>query len=529
MCTGNSATAKKKKKATLAVKNVTVTVGGKVKIRISRKAKKAKYLFSTSNKKVATVNKKGRISAKKKGKARITVKEKLNKNTRLVGRIRVKVKAKKIKPSPAVTATPIPTATPTITPTVTPEPTPEPTPKPTPDVEPEYLLMEEKSLISTGNNARIKSVMKRAQKGEEVTLAYIGGSITEGTGATKSLNFTDCYARVSAEAFAERYGKDGGENVHFVNAGIGSTPSSLGAIRYKRDVLDKITTGNHPDILFIEFAVNDYDDCRDAYEGLIRRALKSGSAVVLVFSVFDYNWNKQGDYIPFGTHYDLPMVSVKDAIQDYAITGGFESDFAAWYFDDMYHPSSDGHKLMADCIMYMMYQIELEDADEDNIGDINEFAPKRTAAYEDIKMIDASVDISKVDAISALNIGGFSASDKNVHNQIYTDKDGKNISTFPYTWMHTTSSGSDSFKMTLNCQTMMVVFKLSSSTATGVAELYVDGEKKTTMSGYDSNGWNNTSTKFVFNNNEPGVHEIEIKMAPGSENKEFTLLALGYN
>lgn len=78
-----------------------------------------------------------------------------------------------------------------------------------------YESMKEASVFSTGNNARIKEVIKKARAGEDVTLAYIGGSITAGGLASPNSN---CYAQVSAKKFAAAYGKDGGANVHFINA-----------------------------------------------------------------------------------------------------------------------------------------------------------------------------------------------------------------------------------------------------------------------------------------------------------------------
>lgn len=46
-----------------------------------------------------------------------------------------------------------------------------------------YNEMIKNSLISTGNNVRIKKVIEKAKNGEDVTIAYIGGSITEGANA----------------------------------------------------------------------------------------------------------------------------------------------------------------------------------------------------------------------------------------------------------------------------------------------------------------------------------------------------------
>ena len=45
------------------------------------------------------------------------------------------------------------------------------------------------SVMRTGNTARLKKVIERAQAGEKITLATIGGSITEGAGAK---SYADC-------------------------------------------------------------------------------------------------------------------------------------------------------------------------------------------------------------------------------------------------------------------------------------------------------------------------------------------------
>lgn len=65
-------------KAKLVKKKLTLTVGQKKKIAIKSKKKKAKYSFKASNKK-ASVSKSGVITAKKAGKVKIAVKEKLKK------------------------------------------------------------------------------------------------------------------------------------------------------------------------------------------------------------------------------------------------------------------------------------------------------------------------------------------------------------------------------------------------------------------------------------------------------------------
>ena len=78
----------------------------------------------------------------------------------------------------------------------------------------------------------------------------------------------------------------------FIKAGVGGTPSELGMIRFDRDVL---RDGQQPDIVVIEFAVNDEGDETkgDCYESLVRKVLNLPwkPAVILLFSVFANDWN----------------------------------------------------------------------------------------------------------------------------------------------------------------------------------------------------------------------------------------------
>lgn len=157
-------------KAKLVKKKLTLTVGQKKKIAIKSKKKKAKYSFKASNKK-ASVSKSGVITAKKAGKVKITVKEKLKKKTRKVGTITVTIKKKIAQnttvpalntPTPVVTATPAasPSNEPTAEPTATAIPAPKVTPTPFPE-NPEF------SNIPNGYTAK-----NQANKGEVERFEY---------------------------------------------------------------------------------------------------------------------------------------------------------------------------------------------------------------------------------------------------------------------------------------------------------------------------------------------------------------------
>ena len=145
------------------------------------------------------------------------------------------------------------------------------------------------SLTNLGNTYRLKNAIEKAKNGEDVTVAYIGGSITEGD------NKPTCYAARSYDYFVETFAKNP-DKCHYVNAGISGTPSVLGSLRLENDVLN-----HNPDIVFVEYAVNDggEDIYYDAYESIIRACLEHESkpAIILLFARSSTVWMSE----PSGT------------------------------------------------------------------------------------------------------------------------------------------------------------------------------------------------------------------------------------
>lgn len=111
----------------------------------------------------------------------------------------------------------------------------------------------------------LRNVFARLKAGQPVTIAYFGGSITEGAGASKEEN---TYRARTTRWFREQFPQS---KITEINAAIGGTGSDLGAFRVGRDVLDK-----KPDLMFVEFAVNDggagTGQIIRACEGIVRQA-----------------------------------------------------------------------------------------------------------------------------------------------------------------------------------------------------------------------------------------------------------------
>ena len=65
------------------------------------------------------------------------------------------------------------------------------------------------SIVNMGNNYRFKTALDKAKNGEDVTFAYIGGSITVGEGASQRTTegFTKGYASYTNDFVNEYYAK----------------------------------------------------------------------------------------------------------------------------------------------------------------------------------------------------------------------------------------------------------------------------------------------------------------------------------
>lgn len=401
---------------------------------------------------------------------------------------------------PVLTETPEPTAT------TAPTATPVPTATPTPEID-WYQEMLDRSVMSTGNNARIKKVLEKARSGETVNVVTLGGSITEGGNASP---MSKGYAYLFAEEFAKTYGVNGGENINYVNAGLSGTPSSLGALRYERDVLEAL--GTKPDLLFIEFEVNDYAEATKghAYESIVYDVLSqdNDAAVVMIYSVRDDMWNVQNEHNPIAKYYDIPVVCMKDAISP-AITKKYMTKNK--YYSDSYHPNNYGHTVMKDCIMQLFRVIDAEEAEE-----MNEIPaePLKGREYVGTKLVDSATEGIQVKA------GSFTQVDTAVQQYQV-----KKQSSFPNNWKHDVSAGNEAFQMKLTCRKLLLNYKTGGNEF-GSAEVFVDGTLVTTLNG--SGGWNGSNVVLIVDGDTAAEHVVEVRMAEGQEDKTFTIYAFGY-
>ena len=105
----------------------------------------------------------------------------------------------------------------------------------------------------------LPNVLTKLKNGGPVVIAYLGGSITAAPG----------YRVQTEQWFRQQYPK---ARIKAINAGVGGTGSDLGVFRLQDDVLQY-----NPDLVFIEYAVNDGSDSATIHrsmEGIVRQIKK---------------------------------------------------------------------------------------------------------------------------------------------------------------------------------------------------------------------------------------------------------------
>lgn len=384
-----------------------------------------------------------------------------------------------------------------------------------------YQEMLRKSLVQTGNNARLKTAIERAKRGEDITIAFIGGSITQGAGAVP-IN-TKCYAWKTFEGLCSLAGKGVDENIHYVKAGVGGTPSELGMIRYERDVCRDGKVA--PDIVIVEFSVNDEGDETKGvcYESLVRKILAAENkpAVILLFAVFANDWNLQERLGVVGERYQLPMVSTRDCVveQFYQKSGEGKVVTKNQFFYDCFHPTNIGHQIMADGLVYLMREADRSLMDEDTL-DLASVPAVIGGAFEQVWLYDRS---SEAETVRILSAGDFAETDDELQG-VEMDRDLTQTKEFPYNWKH--MKGEKPFVMEICCTGLVMVNKDSGAPDAGCAQVFVDGEAVLSVDP-KVNGWTHCNPLICFQNRERRTWRVEVRMQPGDEDKEFTILGFG--
>jgi len=211
------------------------------------------------------------------------------------------------------------------------------------------IMIQILSLSCLAMSKGVGDFVKRAEKGENLTVVFLGGSLTWGANASDP-NRTS-YRGVIMRNLREQYPK---AHWNFVDAAIGGIGSTLGIYRLKRDVM-----AYNPDLVFLDFTLNDNAKTTDdialaAYEGIIRHILSNGHSLVfpVILASKDYvtlkdiqMLKRRSSHIAICRQYNLPYADVIAGMRTDYRNGKLDLD-QVWppdLFSEI-HPCDYGYK-----------------------------------------------------------------------------------------------------------------------------------------------------------------------------------------
>lgn len=354
--------------------------------------------------------------------------------------------------------------------------------------------MCEKAILNMGNCQRLASVMERAAKGEAITIATIGGSITNGSSANPQDQ--KCFEALVREWWTNTFPD---AKFTFVNAGVGATDSYLGVHRLQKDVLSK-----KPDLVVVEFSVNDAGTNNDEpYESLLRATLDSKTKPAVISLILTMKDNYNTEHAVIAKNLNIPIISYAKVVQDNLKEGIWKwSDLGA---SDGTHPVNEGHAVIAQFMTYYYSKVLASI----NSSSYTEYAfPKKTKTlcrYEKADIIYAG-DLEVVES------DGFEL--VNVSTNIATKKGYK-----------TTSAGSITFKV--KAKSIGMVYWATTDGKSGSFDVTINEEPPLTINADVSGEWGDYAKTIRFGNNKE-EQEFTVKITPSAENAgtDLTILAL---
>ncbi len=346
------------------------------------------------------------------------------------------------------------------------------------------------AICNMGNTARLRDKIASAQRGENITVAYLGGSITEGVGMSET-----CYAKRSYNYFADTFGT--GSNVSYINAGLSGTSSVVGLMRAQRDILNA-----QPDVIFLEFSVNDHPEeiYKKSFESLVKKCLtqENAPAVIILINRSRGGYSMQEQMSAIGKNYDLPVISMDNALTAAFSSGTLTADD---YFTDEYHPHSEGAALIADAIAYYYRQaLKTENASA-------EYTIPSTEVYGSEY---STGSIAALDELSDFSAGSWNTDNSN--------------SRFGYGFTFSKNSANTPMTFTAQGKGIFIVFKSNQNSSLGNLNVTVNGTAAK-ISGNRNYAWGGADADIAYIGNTSGTLDVSVSMEDAGT--DFTIWGIG--
>ncbi|MBR3943400.1 MAG: hypothetical protein IKJ55_08580, partial [Clostridia bacterium] len=233
------------------------------------------------------------------------------------------------------------------------------------------------------NRDGLKNTLLKLQNGENVTIAYLGGSITQ----------QNTWRTYTTKWFEDNY--EG--NITEVNIGLSGTNADLAVCRIDQDILV-----HNPDLVFIEYAVN--GGAAKDMEGMVRKVWEHDPTTDICF-VYTTTTSNYSTYAAGGIHryaeiyegvaeyYGVPSVFFgKQAFDLYdqgklTLSASAKEEGKILYTTDGIHPTTDGGWMAAGAIARSVVNME-KTFDKTTYTETNHTMPE--AYYDAAPWVDAS-------------------------------------------------------------------------------------------------------------------------------------------
>ena len=264
----------------------------------------------------------------------------------------------------------------------------------------------------------LENLVYKVNVEKKLNVVYLGGSVTAGAGASAADSTS---WRGLTGLWLKNMFPDVEVNLH--NSAMGGSGSMLGAFRTDVDVL-----AHDPDLVFVEFAVNDsyskhYADgtVQFYYESILRQIReKSPDTEIISIFVTDQGLLHQTDMSPIAklhnevaAHYGVTGIDVGRAMNNHITsTGGTWGE----YVSDSVHPGDKGYAIYGDAIKQYLFA-KLFGADEVPEKPIEHTVPE---TYIDERNIDFVPTYVKVTENTFTDVKGWTYSANKVYNNLDT-------------------------------------------------------------------------------------------------------------
>ncbi len=369
-----------------------------------------------------------------------------------------------------------------------------------------YLESEPSIAIPANANVHLRSDFNNSRHAFEHnskgTVAFIGGSITEMNG----------YRVMVEQTLRQRFPE---AEFKFINAGISSTCSTTGAFRLQRDVLSA-----NPDLLFVEFAVNDDQDaahasreCIRGMEGILRQALQHNPRMDIVVTHFVnppmLEMLQQGEtpisshaHETVAKHYGVSTIDLAREVAERISAGKL-----TWKEYGGTHPAAAGNRVAADMIDDLLTTAWSTDPNSDSATEHRIAKPIDPNSYAQGRLIDVAV--AEHDSNWQHRRPDWSNIEGSIRQRFSNE-----------TLLLADEVGAE---LSLGFRGRAVGIYLLAGPDAGIVEYSIDGEPFRSVDLYHrfSKGLHYPRTVIFDADLEPGKHELVLRIA-GSRNEDRT-------